>query len=93
LPPSTRTKPAFRAATVRNILDFPKKFDPPAAVPQRFYTHHQARAGDRHVPAALAHHFNRTNWPVGAEKKAAAPIAQAPIDIRERMRGKWSKTG
>ena len=22
----------FRAATVRNILDFPKKFDPPAAV-------------------------------------------------------------
>ena len=33
-------------------------------VPQRFYTHHQARAGDRHVfagrsrfiPAALAHH-------------------------------------
>jgi hypothetical protein len=32
------------------------------------------------------------NWPVAGEKKAA-PIAQAPIDIRERMRGKWSKTG
>jgi DNA helicase-2/ATP-dependent DNA helicase PcrA len=70
-------------------------------VPQRFYTHHQSHAGERHVfagrsrfiPAAMAHHFNRVNRPVAGEKKAAAPIAQAPIDIRERMRGKWSKTG
>jgi hypothetical protein len=38
----------------------------------------------------MAHHFNRVNRPVAGEKKAAAPVAQAPIDIRERMRGKWS---
>lgn len=61
-------------------------------VPQRFYTHHQARAGDRHVFAGRSRFIARIGrWP--ARKKSAAPIAQAPIDIRERMRGKWSKTG
>jgi ATP-dependent DNA helicase UvrD/PcrA len=48
-------------------------------MPQRFYTHHRARTGDRHVfagrsrfiPGALAHRFNR----------------------RKRMSGMWSKIG
>ena len=52
-------------------------------VPQRFYTHQQARTGDRHVfagrsrfiPAALAHHFNRVSWPIARQAKGAAPTA------------------
>jgi DNA helicase-2/ATP-dependent DNA helicase PcrA len=63
-------------------------------VPQRFYTHHQAHAGDRHVfagrsrfvPAALAHHFNRTNWPVAARKKAAC-ASFAPKKRPKNWRG------
>ena len=70
-------------------------------VPQRFYTHQQARTGDRHVfagrsrfiPAALAHHFNRVSWPVARQAKSGAPTAKPQVDIRERMRGMWSKTG
>ena len=70
-------------------------------VPQRFYTHQQARTGDRHVfagrsrfiPASLAHHFNRVSWPIARQAKGAAPAAKPQVDIRERMRGMWSKTG
>ena len=70
-------------------------------VPQRFYTHQQARTGDRHVfagrsrfiPAALAHHFNRVSWPIANRTKGSVPIASAKVDIRKRMRGMWSKAG
>ncbi len=70
-------------------------------VPQRFYAHQQARTGDRYVfagrsrfiPAALAHHFNRVSWPAAGGTKARAPVASAQVDIRERMRGMWSKAG
>jgi DNA helicase-2/ATP-dependent DNA helicase PcrA len=64
-------------------------------VPQRFYTHQQARTGDRHVyagrtrfiPAGICGHFNRVTWPAVSAK----PVAQAPrSDIRERMRSMWS---
>ena len=69
-------------------------------VPQRFYTHQQARTGDRHVfagrsrfiPAALAHNFNRVNWPIARQAKGSAPIVKAQVDIREHIRGMWSKT-
>jgi DNA helicase-2/ATP-dependent DNA helicase PcrA len=68
-------------------------------VPQRFYTHQQARLGDRHVyagrtrfiPANLASHFSRVTWPGADEKKYSTPMTSAPIDIRERLRGMWSK--
>ena len=70
-------------------------------MPQRFYTHQQARSGDRHVfagrsrfiPAALAHHFDRVSWPIALQAKGAAPAAKPQVDIRERMRGMWSKAG
>ena len=66
-------------------------------MPQRFYTHHQPRYGDRHVyaarsrfiPAAILHHFEcRT----GASSAAAAPrlaAAGAPIDVGARLREMW----
>ena len=68
-------------------------------VPQRFYTHGQARTGDRHVyagrtrfiPANLTGHFNRISWPAASRKSAAAPAAAPALDIKERMRGMWSK--
>ena len=68
-------------------------------VPQRFYTHRQASAGDRHVyagrtrfiPASVAGNFTRVHWPAARENKAAASIEGAAVDLRERMRGRWSK--
>ena len=68
-------------------------------VPQRFYTHGQARTGDRHayagrtrfIPANLTGHFNRVSWPVASTKRPADPTISAPLDIKERMRGIWSK--
>jgi DNA helicase II / ATP-dependent DNA helicase PcrA len=68
-------------------------------VPQRFYTHQQARSGDRHVyagrsrfvPANLAGCFTRVTWPTQGEKNYSTPMARAPVDIRERLRGMWSK--
>ncbi len=70
-------------------------------VPQRFYTHQQARSGDKHVyagrtrfiPANLAGHFTRVTWPRADEKKYSVPTTSAPVDIRERLRGMWSKAG
>ncbi|MGA7326933.1 MAG: 3'-5' exonuclease, partial [Rhodomicrobium sp.] len=68
-------------------------------VPQRFYTHQQSRSGDRHVyagrtrfiPASLCGHFNRITWPVASSTADEAPKSNARVDIRERMRGMWSK--
>jgi DNA helicase-2/ATP-dependent DNA helicase PcrA len=68
-------------------------------VPQRFYIHAQARSGDRHVyagrtrfiPANICGHFERKVWPIASETGAKSPMTAPPIDIRERMRGMWSK--
>ena len=68
-------------------------------VPQRFYTHQQARSGDRHVyagrsrfiPANICEHFSRVTWPAARREDVKARTTNAPIDIRERMRGMWSK--
>ena len=68
-------------------------------VPQRFYTHGQARGGDRHVyagrtrfiPANICGHFSRVTWPVASASTVRAPVAASSVDIRERMRGMWSK--
>jgi len=66
-------------------------------LPQRFYTHHQPRYGDRHVyaarsrfiPAAILHHFECRS---GASFAAAAPrlaAAGAAIDVGARLREMW----
>ena len=68
-------------------------------VPQRFYTHGQARAGDNHVyagrtrfiPASICEHFSRVVWPTASASPARTLVASPTIDIRERMRGMWSK--
>jgi DNA helicase II / ATP-dependent DNA helicase PcrA len=68
-------------------------------VPQRFYTHGQARSGDRHVyagrtrfiPASICEHFNRTSWPAAPSAMREPPKSAPRVDIRERMRGMWSK--
>jgi len=68
-------------------------------VPQRFYTHGQARMGDRYVcagrsrfiPAAVAGNFTRMHWPNAGERKGAAPSVSAPVNLQKRMRGRWSK--
>jgi DNA helicase-2/ATP-dependent DNA helicase PcrA len=68
-------------------------------VPQRFYIHNQARIGDKHVyagrtrfiPANICTHFTRVTWPSASEAKGSATLKIAPVDIRERMRGMWSK--
>ena len=70
-------------------------------VPQRFYTHGQARTGDRHayagrtrfIPANICRHFSRVTWPVASASAVRAPVAASSVDIRERMRGMWSKAG
>jgi DNA helicase-2/ATP-dependent DNA helicase PcrA len=70
-------------------------------VPQRFYTHQQARSGDRHIyagrtrfiPAAIASRFERVTWPVAGGRADTASVRGAKADIRERMRGMWSKAG
>jgi DNA helicase-2/ATP-dependent DNA helicase PcrA len=68
-------------------------------VPQRFYTHNQARAGDKHVyagrtrfiPASICEHFTRVTWPSANETRSGPAVKIAPVDLRERMRGMWSK--
>jgi DNA helicase-2/ATP-dependent DNA helicase PcrA len=68
-------------------------------VPQRFYTHNQARTGDRHVyagrtrfiPANICTHFTRVTWPMAGEVKGAAGAKITPVDLPERLRGMWSK--
>jgi DNA helicase-2/ATP-dependent DNA helicase PcrA len=68
-------------------------------VPQRFYTHSQPRAGDRHVyagrtrfiPAELCRHFERVTWPAAELRPKTARPSSPQVDIRERMRGMWSK--
>jgi DNA helicase-2/ATP-dependent DNA helicase PcrA len=68
-------------------------------VPQRFYTHQQARSGDRHlyagrsrfIPANICEHFSRVTWPAARREEVKARTTNAPIEIRERMRGMWSK--
>jgi DNA helicase-2/ATP-dependent DNA helicase PcrA len=70
-------------------------------VPQRFYTHQQARSGDRHVyaartrfiPAGIAEFFDRAAWPKAVERKETVPIMDAKFDIRQSLRDRWRKTG
>lgn len=66
-------------------------------VPQRFYVHHQARQGDRHVyasrtrfiPNSILSLFERRAWPV-ARRDAPRPASSGVrVDIGARMRGMW----
>jgi ATP-dependent DNA helicase UvrD/PcrA len=71
-------------------------------VPQRFYTHGQAKRGDRHVyaartrfiPAQIVGCFDRRSWPAGARSVQADGRRVAPtVDLAARMRGMWRAAG
>lgn len=71
-------------------------------VPQRFYTHQQAKRGDRHVYAArtrfipntIASQFECRSWPSAAQRALAEkrPLTST-VDLGARMRGMWRRTG
>jgi len=71
-------------------------------VPQRFYTHQQARRGDRHVlaqrtrfiPLEIVDHFERLSWPpCNAGRHLPVPRSDTTVDLGARMRGMWSRAG
>jgi DNA helicase II / ATP-dependent DNA helicase PcrA len=71
-------------------------------VPQRFYTHGQAKRGDRHVyaartrfiPAQIVGCFDRRSWPAGARGLQPDGRRNAPtVDLAARMRGMWRAAG
>jgi DNA helicase-2/ATP-dependent DNA helicase PcrA len=71
-------------------------------VPQRFYTHQQAKRGDKHlyasrtrfIPSSVIQHFEQRTWPDAAALRAAtARGGGVSVDIGARMRGMWRKTG
>jgi DNA helicase-2/ATP-dependent DNA helicase PcrA len=70
-------------------------------IPQRFYVQQQARKGDRHlyaartrfIPAEIAGHFERRSWAAARPSRPGQQVPRAPIDLRERLRGTWRRTG
>jgi DNA helicase-2/ATP-dependent DNA helicase PcrA len=70
-------------------------------VPQRFYVQQQARKGDRHlyaartrfIPRQIVGHFERRSWAAARPSKSGHQLPLAPIDLRERLRGTWRRTG
>ncbi len=71
-------------------------------VPQRFYTHQQAKKGDKHlyaartrfIPSTVLGHFEQRIWPEVARFAQTRPQAPGPsVDLGARMRGMWRRTG
>ena len=71
-------------------------------VPQRFYTHQQAKKGDKHlyaartrfIPSSIVNHFELQTWPLAARANQSGPhVGAATIDIGARMRAMWRPTG
>jgi DNA helicase-2/ATP-dependent DNA helicase PcrA len=66
-------------------------------IPQRFFVHGQSTQGDRHlyasrtrfIPETLLPLFERTSWPVSAEKVGRIASQGPRIDIAKRMRERW----
>jgi superfamily I DNA/RNA helicase len=88
----------FRAADVRNVLDFPKQFTPPAAIVtlDRNYRStvpilNAANAVTRFMPANICGHFTRVTWPNAGEMRGTTTTRMTPVNIGERLRGMWSK--
>jgi DNA helicase-2/ATP-dependent DNA helicase PcrA len=70
-------------------------------LPQRFYTHQQAKRGDRHVyaarsrfiPAGMLRQFDTGVWPAVGPAAAAGARPGARVDLAARLRGRWRPTG
>ena len=73
------------------------KDDLHSLVPQRFYTHHQPRHGDRHVyasrsrflTASVCDMLENVTWPAPANEKPHAPRTRAAVDVAARIRDAW----
>ena len=68
-------------------------------LPHRFYTHGQAKAGDRHVyaprtrfiPNALLQHFEMTTWSSTTAAAATGTAAtRTRVDVGAKLRAMWS---
>jgi DNA helicase-2/ATP-dependent DNA helicase PcrA len=70
-------------------------------LPQRFYTHQQARRGDRHVyavrtrfiPSGVLGQFEIGSWPAARQAACAGRPSTASVDLGARLRGRWQRTG
>ena len=71
-------------------------------MPQRFYTHQQARRGDKHlyaartrfIPSSILDRFEQRMWPTTNDlARIRAKAGGVSVDLRARMRGRWQKTG
>jgi DNA helicase-2/ATP-dependent DNA helicase PcrA len=67
-------------------------------VPQRFFTHGQRSAGDRHVyaqrtrfiPNPILAHFESCTWPLAkSDDRASDRRTRDPVDVRAKMRRMW----
>ena len=71
-------------------------------VPLRFYVHGQARSGDkrlyasrtRFIPAGISDRFELCAWPWARQVTPAAPMPEGlTVNLAQRMRGMWRRTG
>ncbi|MFZ0851984.1 MAG: ATP-dependent helicase [Hyphomicrobiaceae bacterium] len=71
-------------------------------VPLRFYVHGQARSGDKHlyasrsrfIPASIIDRFELCAWPWARQATPAAPMPEGlSVNLAQRMRGIWRRTG
>jgi DNA helicase II / ATP-dependent DNA helicase PcrA len=70
-------------------------------IPLRFYVQQQARRGDRHlyaartrfIPAEIAGHFERRSWAAVRSSPSGNSPPLVPIDLGQRLRGMWHRTG
>ena len=71
-------------------------------VPLRFYVHGQARSGDKHlyasrtrfIPAGIIDRFELCAWPWARQVTPAAPMPEGlTVNLAQRMRGMWRRTG
>jgi DNA helicase-2/ATP-dependent DNA helicase PcrA len=66
-------------------------------VPQRFFTHGQRSAGDRHVyaqrtrfiPSSVLDHFESRSWPPPKCASKGDKQRREPVDVRTKMRRMW----
>ena len=71
-------------------------------VPHRFYVHHQARGGDKHlyasrsrfIPSAIVSQFEVWSWPAAGHSASGERTSSGvTVDLAARMRDRWRATG
>jgi DNA helicase-2/ATP-dependent DNA helicase PcrA len=70
-------------------------------LPQRFYTHQQARRGDRHVyaarsrfiPGGILDRFETRFWSASCQVALGDRSTGATVDLAARLRGRWQRAG